>query len=150
MRERLLAIAGPFTTRTKVELLSLDGDGARYRVSGCRIEGAGDLASTLADALRAENVALGRARPGNRRGVSSACSSSGCSSSSYAGSFLASGRTLGCACSIGYALGPLHVSGIVGQELVTTFEPLAQVSLGWLALVIGLDFGRTDQEAGEP
>ncbi|MGO8994652.1 MAG: mechanosensitive ion channel domain-containing protein [Polyangiaceae bacterium] len=61
VRERLLAIAGPFTTRTKVELLSLDGGGARYRVSGCRIEGAGDLASTLADALRAENVALGRA-----------------------------------------------------------------------------------------
>jgi hypothetical protein len=66
VRERLLELAGPFTTRTKVELVSLDGDGARYRVSGCRIEGAGDLASTVADALRTENVALGRARPGNR------------------------------------------------------------------------------------
>ena len=65
-RERLMAIAGPFTTRTKVELVSLDGDGARYRVSGCRIEGAGDLASALADKLREENIALGRGRAGER------------------------------------------------------------------------------------
>jgi hypothetical protein len=62
VRARLLAIAEPFTTRGKVELVALDGDGARYRVSGCQIEGAGDLASTLADKLREENVALGRAR----------------------------------------------------------------------------------------
>jgi small-conductance mechanosensitive channel len=66
VRARLLAIAEPFTTRTKVELLSLDGDGARYRLSGCSIEGAGDLASTVADVLRGENVALGRSRAGER------------------------------------------------------------------------------------
>jgi small-conductance mechanosensitive channel len=62
VRGLLMTIAGPYTTRTKVELVSLDGDGARYRVSGCQIEGAGDLASALADKLREENVALGRAR----------------------------------------------------------------------------------------
>ena len=69
---------------------------------------------------------------------------------SYAGSFLA--RTLGGAglpssveyVALGLLLGP-HVGGIVGQDLVTTFEPLAQVALGWLALVIGLDFGRTEK-----
>jgi hypothetical protein len=66
VRARLLEIAGPFTTRTQVELLSLDDDGARYRLSGCRIEGAGDLASAVADALRADGVALGRARVGER------------------------------------------------------------------------------------
>lgn len=66
VRARLLAIASPFTTRTKVELLSLDADGARYRLSGCRIEGAGDLESAVADSLRAENIALGRSRAGER------------------------------------------------------------------------------------
>ena len=58
-----LSLAEPFTTRTRVELVSLDGDGARYRVTGCRIEGAGDLASAIADGLRKESVTLGRASP---------------------------------------------------------------------------------------
>ncbi len=70
---------------------------------------------------------------------------------SYAGSFLAGGRTLRGAglpssveyVALGFLLGP-HALGILGHELVSTFEPLAQVALGWLALVIGLDFGRTD------
>ena len=66
VRERLLAIAAPFTTRTKVEIVSLDGEAARYRLTGCRIEGAGDLESAVADALRAENIALGRGRPSER------------------------------------------------------------------------------------
>jgi len=66
VRSRLLTLAAPFTTRTKVELLSIDADGARYRISGCRIEGAGDLESSVVDALRAENVALGRSRTGAR------------------------------------------------------------------------------------
>lgn len=70
---------------------------------------------------------------------------------SYAGSFLAGGRTIRGAglpssveyVALGFLLGP-HALGIVGHELVATFEPLAQVAVGWLALVIGLDFGRTD------
>jgi hypothetical protein len=74
---------------------------------------------------------------------------------SYAGSFLA--RTLGGAglpssveyVALGLLLGP-HVGGIVGHELVTTFEPLAQVALGWLAFVIGLDFGRTEKWRAGP
>jgi hypothetical protein len=70
---------------------------------------------------------------------------------SYAGSFLAGGRTIRGAglpssveyAALGFLLGP-HLLGIVGHELLSTFEPLAQVALGWLALMIGLDFGRTD------
>jgi hypothetical protein len=70
---------------------------------------------------------------------------------SYAGSFLAGGRTIrggGLPSSVeyvalGFLLGP-HALGIVGHDLVETFEPLAQVAVGWLALVIGLDFGRTE------
>ncbi len=62
IRKRLLEIAAPFTTRTKVELVSFDSDAARYRLSGCRIEGAGDLETAIADALREENIKLGRGR----------------------------------------------------------------------------------------
>jgi hypothetical protein len=69
---------------------------------------------------------------------------------SYAGSFLAGGRTLkgaGLPSSVEYVLVGLGLryAGVLGDDLVKTFEPLAQVALGWLALVIGLDFGRTDQ-----
>jgi hypothetical protein len=38
-----------------------------------------------------------------------------------------------------------HILAILSPDLVTAFEPLAQVALGWLALVIGFDFGRTEQ-----
>jgi small-conductance mechanosensitive channel len=62
IRERLLATAAPLTTRARIELVALDGDGARYRLTACQIEGAGDLGSAVADALRADNVALGRSR----------------------------------------------------------------------------------------
>ncbi len=62
VRERLIAIAAPLTTRARVELVALDGDGARYRLTGCRVEGAADLAAAVADALRADDVALGRSR----------------------------------------------------------------------------------------
>ena len=70
---------------------------------------------------------------------------------SYAGSFLAGARTIrgvGLPSSVeyvvlGFVLGP-HVLGIVGRDLVATFEPLTQVALGWLALLMGLDFGRAE------
>jgi hypothetical protein len=62
VRERLLAIASTLTVKPRVDLVSLDGDGAHYRVTGGRVEGARDLASTVADTLRADNIALGRGR----------------------------------------------------------------------------------------
>jgi hypothetical protein len=70
IRERLLATAAPLTTRARVELVALDGDGARYRLTACRIEGAADLGAAVADALRADNVALGRSRPEPSRDAS--------------------------------------------------------------------------------
>jgi hypothetical protein len=68
---------------------------------------------------------------------------------SYAGSFLVGGRTIRGAglpssveyVALGFLLGP-HVLGFLGRDLVATFEPLTHVALGWLAVVIGLDFGR--------
>jgi hypothetical protein len=41
----------------------------------------------------------------------------------------------------GFLLGP-HVLGVLGRGLVGTFEPLTQVAIGWLALLLGLDYGR--------
>lgn len=69
---------------------------------------------------------------------------------SYLGSFLVSGRALrgvGLASGLeyvvlGFALGP-HALGLVGRELFDAFEPLAHVALGWIALLMGLDFGRS-------
>jgi hypothetical protein len=68
---------------------------------------------------------------------------------SYAGSLFSGRRTIhgaGLPSSVEYAvlgfvLGP-HMLGIIGRDLITTFEPVAQIAVGWLALVIGLDFGR--------
>ncbi len=67
---------------------------------------------------------------------------------SYLGSFLVSGRAvrgIGLPSgaeyvALGFVLGP-HVLGVVGRAMLVSFEPIAQVALGWLALVIGLDFG---------
>jgi hypothetical protein len=44
---------------------------------------------------------------------------------------------------IGFVLGP-HVLGVLGRDLLASFEPLTQVALGWLAVVVGLQFGRAD------
>lgn len=41
---------------------------------------------------------------------------------------------------LGIVLGP-HVLGAVGRETLLALEPVAQVALGWLALVIGVDYG---------
>src|SRR5262249_11838901 len=67
---------------------------------------------------------------------------------SYIGSFLVSGRAIrgfGLPSGaeyvrLGVALGP-HVLGIVEPSMLEAFAPVAHVALGWLALIIGLDYG---------
>jgi hypothetical protein len=67
---------------------------------------------------------------------------------SYIGSFLVSGRAvrgLGLPSGVeyvalGFVIGP-QVLGIMESSMLDSFEPIAQVALGWLALVFGLDFG---------
>lgn len=67
---------------------------------------------------------------------------------SYIGSFLVSGhavRGYGLASGaeyvvLGFLLGPF-VLGLVERSTLTLFEPVADVALGWLALVVGLGFG---------
>lgn len=67
---------------------------------------------------------------------------------SYIGSFLVGGRALrgvGLPSGaeyvvLGFVLGP-HVLGLLDRSSLVAFEPIANVSLGWLALVIGLDYG---------
>lgn len=60
VRAALLTGCGKMSTRAKIELVSLDADGARYRVS-CPDDPAADLAAAIADALAADGIALGRA-----------------------------------------------------------------------------------------
>ena len=73
---------------------------------------------------------------------------------SYIGSLLVgSGKARGLASGVeyvglGFAVGP-HALGLVGAPMIVDFEPIVQVILGWLAFVVGLDFGRVDS-AGEP
>jgi hypothetical protein len=43
--------------------------------------------------------------------------------------------------SLGFIVGP-HALGLVQREVVVEFEPVVQAGLGWLAFVVGLDFGR--------
>jgi Kef-type K+ transport system membrane component KefB len=67
---------------------------------------------------------------------------------SYIGSFLVGGRVLrgfGLPSGaeyvvLGFLLGPF-VLGLLDRSTVHAFEPLADVALGWLALLVGLDFG---------
>lgn len=68
---------------------------------------------------------------------------------SYVGSLIVGGRTarglpsgvefLG----LGFAVGP-HALGLVDRSMIAEFEPIVQVALGWLAFVVGLDFGRVN------
>jgi hypothetical protein len=44
----------------------------------------------------------------------------------------------------GFLLGPT-VLGVVTPSLLEVFTPLAQVGLGWLALIVGLDYGWVDR-----
>jgi hypothetical protein len=67
---------------------------------------------------------------------------------SYLGSFLVGGRSVRGVglpsgveyAALGFVLGP-HALGLVGGDNLAAFEPVVQVALGWLAFVIGLDFG---------
>ena len=68
---------------------------------------------------------------------------------SYFGSLLVGGRAarglpsgieyLG----LGVAVGPAAL-GLVDRGIIAEFEPIVQVALGWLAFVVGLDFGRVE------
>jgi hypothetical protein len=71
---------------------------------------------------------------------------------SYLGSFIVGGR--GTAASkglpsgveyvvIGFIVGPSAL-GVVERSMIADFEPIIQVALGWLAFVVGLDFGRVN------
>jgi hypothetical protein len=44
----------------------------------------------------------------------------------------------------GFLIGPTAL-GLVTPELLEVFNPLAQVGLGWLALILGLDYGWLDR-----
>jgi hypothetical protein len=67
---------------------------------------------------------------------------------SYLGSFLVGGRTVSGAglpsgveyAALGFVLGPSAL-GIVGSDMITAFEPVVQVAVGWLAFAVGLGFG---------
>jgi Kef-type K+ transport system membrane component KefB len=67
---------------------------------------------------------------------------------SYMGSFLVGGRSIrgfGLPSGaeyivLGLAIGPLAL-GLLDRSLVAAFDPIANVALGWLALLIGLDYG---------
>ena len=44
---------------------------------------------------------------------------------------------------LGFVVGP-HALGLVSRPMIVDFEPIIQVALGWLAFLIGLDFGRVE------
>lgn len=44
---------------------------------------------------------------------------------------------------LGFAVGPSAL-GLVDRRMLGDFDPIVEVALGWLAFVIGLDFGRVD------
>jgi Kef-type K+ transport system membrane component KefB len=66
----------------------------------------------------------------------------------YLGSFLVTGRTARGAglpsgveyVALGFVLGPQALD-LVGRDMLSAFEPVVQVALGWLAFGVGLDFG---------
>lgn len=66
---------------------------------------------------------------------------------SYLGSLLLGGRTARGLPSgiefvgLGFIVGP-RALGFVDSSMIAEFEPIVQVALGWLAFVVGLDFGR--------
>ena len=71
---------------------------------------------------------------------------------SYIGSFLVGGRAIrgfGLPSGseyllLGFVIGP-HVLGLVERSMLDSFEPIADTALGWLAFVLGLDYGSVSQ-----
>lgn len=67
---------------------------------------------------------------------------------SYIGGFLVGGRAIrgfglpsgSEYVALGFLVGP-QALGLVDRSVLGAFEPIAQVAIGWLALVIGLDYG---------
>jgi hypothetical protein len=76
---------------------------------------------------------------------------------SYIASFLMGGRgTRGVGLAsgaeyvaLGLALGP-HALDLLGRSLVDSFEPIVEVALGWLTLVVGIDFGYSGERRVRP
>jgi Kef-type K+ transport system membrane component KefB len=68
---------------------------------------------------------------------------------SYLGSLLVGlGKTRGLASGIefiglGFLVGP-HALSVLDRQIINDFLPVLQVALGWLAFVVGLDFGRVE------
>lgn len=67
---------------------------------------------------------------------------------SYVGSLLVGGRTRGLPSGIefiglGFIVGP-NALELVDRRMISEFEPIIQIGLGWLAFVVGLDFGRAE------
>jgi hypothetical protein len=44
---------------------------------------------------------------------------------------------------LGFIVGP-HALGVLDRPIISEFEPVVQVALGWFAFVVGLDFGRVE------
>jgi len=68
---------------------------------------------------------------------------------SYLGSLIVRGRAthglpsgVEYAC-LGFVVGP-HALGLVDRAMIDDFSPVIHVALGWLAFVVGLDFGRVE------
>jgi hypothetical protein len=71
---------------------------------------------------------------------------------SYLGSLIVAGRGTGTSRGLptgieyhglGFVVGPSAL-GLVERPMIGEFEPIVQVALGWLAFVVGLDFGRVN------
>jgi hypothetical protein len=78
---------------------------------------------------------------------------------SFLGSLLVGGRSRSAAApglpsgveylGLGFAVGP-QALGLVERQMIVDFEPIVQVALGWLAFVVGLDFGRAEGRRMRP
>src|SRR5258708_6526650 len=87
-------------------------------------------------------------RPEGRCGVRAILLLMGLLVLSYIGSFLVGGRAVRGVglpsgaeyVALGFVVGP-QVLGVLERSMLNSFEPIAHVALGWLTLIIGLDFG---------